>query len=141
VDKNTKGKRAREVPVIDAIRDLVNRRMDLAGHDPDARLFTGPRGGRITTATLRDATSWDDVVTELGYEHLKRHGLRHTGADVDGRRRRTATQPPKDRGPRHPDDDPALPAPRPAVPYQRRGTALSALVVPKWSPTSRCSVG
>jgi integrase len=79
VDKNTKGKRAREVPLIDAIRDLVDRRMDLAGHDPDARLFTGPRGGRITTATLRDATSWDDVVTELGYEHLKRHGLRHTG--------------------------------------------------------------
>jgi len=79
VDKNTKGKRAREVPLIDAIRDLVDRRMDRAGHDPDARLFTGPRGGRITTATLRDATSWDDVVTELGYEHLKRHGLRHTG--------------------------------------------------------------
>jgi len=79
VDKNTKGKRAREVPLIDGIRDLVNRRIDLARRDPDARLFTGPRGGRISTATLRDATSWDDVVTELGYEHLKRHGLRHTG--------------------------------------------------------------
>jgi len=51
--------------------------VDLAGGNPDARLFTGPRGGRITTATLRDATSWDDVVTELGYEQLKRHSLRH----------------------------------------------------------------
>jgi integrase len=79
VDKNTKGKRAREVPLIDPIRDLVRRRIELAGHAPDARLFTGPKGGRITTATLRDATSWDEVVTELGYEHLKRHGLRHTG--------------------------------------------------------------
>lgn len=79
VDKNTKGKRAREVPLIDGIRDLVKRRIELADHDPDARLFAGPRGGRITTATLRDATSWDDVVTDLGYEHLKRHGLRHTG--------------------------------------------------------------
>lgn len=79
VDKNTKGKRAREVPLIDPIRDLLKRRIELAGDDPDARLFTGPRGGRITTATLRDATSWDDVVTELGYEQLKRHGLRHTG--------------------------------------------------------------
>jgi hypothetical protein len=38
-----------------------------------------PRGGGITTATLRDATSWDEVATELGNEHLKRHGLRHTG--------------------------------------------------------------
>ena len=41
-------------------------------------MFTGSRSGRITTATLRDATSWDDVVTELGYEHLKRQSLRHT---------------------------------------------------------------
>jgi integrase len=79
VDKNTKGKRAREVPLIDGIRGIVARRVELAGNDPDARVFTGPRGGRISTATLRDATSWDEVVTELGYEHLKRHGLRHTG--------------------------------------------------------------
>ena len=79
VDRNTKGRRARQVPLIDAIRDLVQRRIDLACGDPDARLFTGPRGGRITTATLRDATCWDEVVTKLGYEELKRHSLRHTG--------------------------------------------------------------
>lgn len=79
VDKNTKGRRARKVPLINSIRDLVQRRIDLAGGNPAGRLFTGPRGGRITTATLRDATSWDEVVTKLGYEHLKRHGLRHTG--------------------------------------------------------------
>jgi integrase len=65
--------------LIDPIRELVRRRIELAGHYPDARRFTGPRGGRITTATLRDATSWDEVVAELGYEHLMRHGLRHTG--------------------------------------------------------------
>jgi integrase len=46
--------------------------------DPDARLFTGPRG-RITTAVLRDATSWDEAVTKLVHEHLRRHALRHTG--------------------------------------------------------------
>jgi integrase len=68
-----------KVPLIDGIRDLVQRRIDLAGGNPDARLFTGPRGGRITTATLRDATSWDEVVAELGCGQLKRHGLRHTG--------------------------------------------------------------
>ncbi|WP_176735389.1 tyrosine-type recombinase/integrase, partial [Actinacidiphila rubida] len=34
---------------------------------------------RITTAILRDATHWDDVVRSLGYEHLRRHDLRHTG--------------------------------------------------------------
>lgn len=44
----------------------------------DARLFTGSRGGRITTAVLRDATGWDEAVTKLGHEHLRRHDLRHT---------------------------------------------------------------
>jgi integrase len=32
----------------------------------------------ITTATLRDATRWDDLVAELGLQGLVRHGLRHT---------------------------------------------------------------
>lgn len=79
VDKGTKGKRARIVPLIEEIHELVQRRIALTDGSPDARLFTGPRGGRITTAVLRDATSWDEVVTKLGYEHLRRHDLRHTG--------------------------------------------------------------
>ncbi|TVT48107.1 site-specific integrase [Amycolatopsis rhizosphaerae] len=79
VDKGTKGKRAREVPLIEDIRELVLQRIAEVDRDPDARLFTGPRGGRITTAVLRDATSWDVVVAQLGYEHLRRHDLRHTG--------------------------------------------------------------
>ena len=79
VDKGTKGKRARKVPLIEDIRELVERRLALADRDPDARLFRGPRGGRITTAVLRDATSWDDVVAKLGLDHLRRHDLRHTG--------------------------------------------------------------
>jgi hypothetical protein len=28
---------------------------------------------------LREATHWDEVVRGLGYEHLVRHDLRHTG--------------------------------------------------------------
>ncbi|MFF4767459.1 tyrosine-type recombinase/integrase [Streptomyces sp. NPDC001255] len=78
-DKGTKGKRARFVPIVEEIRPLVAHRILAAGPDPDARLFTGPRGGRISTAVLRDATHWDEVVTKLGYEHLRRHDLRHTG--------------------------------------------------------------
>lgn len=79
VDKGTKGKRARRVPLIEEIRELVQQRMATVDRDPDARLFVGPRGGRISTAVLRDATSWDEVVGQLGYEHLRRHDLRHTG--------------------------------------------------------------
>ncbi|WP_223874213.1 tyrosine-type recombinase/integrase [Salinispora vitiensis] len=33
----------------------------------------------MSTAVLRDATHWDAAVTKLGHEHLRRHGLRHTG--------------------------------------------------------------
>lgn len=78
-DKGTKGKRARVVPIIPVIRPLVDRRLDSISDDPMARLFTGPRGGRVTTAVLRDATHWDEVVTKLGHHYLLRHGLRHTG--------------------------------------------------------------
>ena len=35
--------------------------------------------GPISTAGLRRATHWDEVVAALGYEYLTRHGLRHTG--------------------------------------------------------------
>ena len=38
------------------------------------------RGGVLTTATVRDATHWDDLVKSLGFGNLTRHGLRHTGA-------------------------------------------------------------
>lgn len=61
------------------MRGLVQHRIDVVGGRPDARLFTGPRGGRITTTVFRDTTHWDEVVASLGFEHLRRHGLRHTG--------------------------------------------------------------
>lgn len=61
------------------MRELVQHRIDVVEGRPDARLFAGPRGGRITTAVFRDATHWDEVVASLGFEHLRRHGLRHTG--------------------------------------------------------------
>jgi integrase len=76
VTKETKGRRRRTVPVIDPLRPTLVRLT--AGRRGDERLLSGPRGGVITTATLRDATSWDTLVTELGLSGLVRHGLRHT---------------------------------------------------------------
>jgi integrase len=67
------------VPLIDEIREMIERRIAATDGTKDARLFVGPRGGRITTAVLRDATHWDEVMTKLGFDHLKRHSLRHTG--------------------------------------------------------------
>ncbi|GAA2255863.1 site-specific integrase [Kitasatospora cystarginea] len=78
IDKGTKGKRSRLVPIIPELRPNIAWRVSRVGGQPDARLFTGPRGGRVTTAILRDATHWDDVVVSLGYEYLRRHDLRHT---------------------------------------------------------------
>ncbi|MFF3109336.1 tyrosine-type recombinase/integrase [Kitasatospora sp. NPDC057904] len=79
VDKHTKGRLARLIPIIEPLRPLIIRRLQATRGDPDARLYTGPRGGRISTAVLRDATHWDDVTRDLDYEHLRRHDLRHTG--------------------------------------------------------------
>lgn len=78
-DRGTKGKRAGKVPVIEEIRPLVAQRILSAGPVPDVCLFTGPRGGRVSTAVLRDATHWVELVTRFGYAHLRRHDLRHTG--------------------------------------------------------------
>lgn len=57
---------------------MVAAKLDRIAED-DGRLFVGPRGGRISTAVLRDATHWDEVVSSLGFEYLRRHDLRHTG--------------------------------------------------------------
>ncbi|MDO0910032.1 hypothetical protein QQM39_03900 [Streptomyces sp. DT2A-34] len=54
-DNGTQGKRARKVPTVEEIRPLITQRILSADPNPDARLFTGPRGGRISTAVLRDA--------------------------------------------------------------------------------------
>ncbi|WP_245008045.1 tyrosine-type recombinase/integrase [Nocardia nova] len=78
-DKGTKGKRARRIPIIEELRPIVARRLEAHKDHPDARVFVGPRGGRISTGVLRRATHWDAVVTKLGYDHLRRHDLRHTG--------------------------------------------------------------
>ncbi|MEV6447549.1 site-specific integrase [Amycolatopsis sp. NPDC051716] len=79
IDKATKGRRLRDVPLIEEVRPLVASLLAAVGLDPMARLFTGLRGGRVTTAILRDATHWDEIVGKLGFEHLRRHDLRHTG--------------------------------------------------------------
>lgn len=40
-------------------------------------LVTGPRGGELATATVRDAADWDALVSRFGLPELTRHGFRH----------------------------------------------------------------
>ena len=75
--KSTKGRRNRVVPIIEPARETLER-LTAVGRPDDSALIKGPRGGTITTATLRDATNWDQLVTDLGIAGLVRHGLRHT---------------------------------------------------------------
>jgi hypothetical protein len=49
-----------------------------AGRARTSRLLLGLRRGVVTTATLRDATGWDQLVNDLGLTGRVRHGLRHT---------------------------------------------------------------
>lgn len=78
VTKQTKGREIRHVPILHHLAPVLERLT--AGRDPEERLLTGPRGGVLTTATVRDATKWDTLVADLGLPNLTRHGLRHTGA-------------------------------------------------------------
>ena len=78
VTKQTKGREIRHIPILQHLAPVLERLT--TGREPDERLVTGPRGGVLTTATVRDATKWDTLVAELGLPNLTRHGLRHTGA-------------------------------------------------------------
>lgn len=76
--KPPKGRRARRVPIIDPLEPMLRRpTIQQARNRP---LLRGPRGGVITTATLRDATGWDELVASMGLPGLRRHDLRHAGA-------------------------------------------------------------
>jgi integrase len=76
--KPPKGRRARRVPIIAPLEPVLRRlTVQRARNLP---LLRGPRGGVITTAALRDATGWDELVASLGLPGLRRHDLRHAGA-------------------------------------------------------------
>lgn len=78
VAEPTKSRKERRVPILEPLRPVLERLAE--GKEPDNQLLVGPKGGVLTTATVRDATNWDKIVANLGLPDLTRHGLRHTGA-------------------------------------------------------------
>lgn len=76
--KAPKGRRARSVPIVDPVAPVLRRLT--AQRRRNAPLLRGPRGGVITTAALRNATGWEELVASLGLHGLRRHDLRHAGA-------------------------------------------------------------
>ena len=76
--KAPKGRRARIVPIIEPVAPVLRRLTTQRRRN--APLLRGPRGDVITTAALRTATGWDELVTSLGLQGLRLHDLRHSGA-------------------------------------------------------------
>lgn len=78
VTKPTKSRRPRRVPIVQLLEPTLRRLT--TQRSATAPLLIGPRGGVITTASLRDTTHWDALVAEVGLQGLRRHDLRHVGA-------------------------------------------------------------
>lgn len=74
ITKPSKSRKERRVPSLDPLRPVLNRLC--AFKQSDTPLLVGPRGGFLTTATVRDATSWDQVVADLGLPNLNRDNTR-----------------------------------------------------------------
>ncbi|WP_244229651.1 tyrosine-type recombinase/integrase [Rathayibacter sp. VKM Ac-2805] len=78
VTKQTQGRDIRDVPILQALTPALERLT--AGREPEDRSLTGLRGGVLTTASVRDATTADQLVADRDRTSLTLHGLRHTGA-------------------------------------------------------------
>lgn len=76
-NEQTEGCKERRVPILEPLRPILERLMK--NKRPKRRLLVSPKGGALTTANVRDATNYDQVVKELGSCGLTRHGLQHTG--------------------------------------------------------------
>lgn len=78
-NEQTEGRKERRIPILEPLRPILERLMK--NKRPKGRLLFSPIGGALTTANVRDATNYDQVVEELGSCEPTRHGLRHTGAN------------------------------------------------------------
>lgn len=79
----TKGRRVRNVPVVDQLLQVLLEASDRKG--PHEYLFTGPRGGFINSKNLSRALDWHAIRDQIktfgpGENALHWHDLRHTAA-------------------------------------------------------------
>lgn len=79
----TKGRRTRVVPIVDDFAPILREASD--GKGPHDYLFTGPRGGFISSKNLSRALNWHAIRDQVktfapGEPALHWHDLRHTAA-------------------------------------------------------------
>lgn len=114
ITKQTQGWRERRAPILDQLRPILERLTE--GKEPEDRLLVGPKGGALTTATVRGRD-------ELGPDRQRSRPARSHPArppahwrDLDGRRRHPAPRSPGRPRPRLRRDHPRIPAPRRPTP-------------------------
>ncbi|MDQ2706296.1 MAG: site-specific integrase [Actinomycetota bacterium] len=59
--------------------EIVKHLMLYVNAEPDALMFTGPKGGALRRAHFNNLTKWVEAVRKLGVPGLHFHDLRHTG--------------------------------------------------------------
>lgn len=70
----------RTIAIPTSIRAEIVKHMTLyVNAEPDALMFTGPKGGALRRAHFNNLTKWVEAVRKLGVQGLHFHDLRHTG--------------------------------------------------------------
>jgi integrase len=75
-----KNRRARTVPLVADLHDLVDRWV--GDRAPEEWLFHAPNGGPLRESNWKRAVGWSSSVAQLGYPGLRVHDLRHTAASI-----------------------------------------------------------
>lgn len=80
LEQSPKGHKDREVPLTAALRPYAVAAA--RGKQPDALLFAGTEGGRLTNHNVRRAAGWEKLRKAIGRPDLRMHDLRHTFATI-----------------------------------------------------------
>jgi integrase len=76
--KSRAGLRTVSIPA-SLVPELRRHLADYVGDDPDAWVFTGPKGAVLKRSNFNKVTAWKEAVTKIGKPGLHFHDLRHTG--------------------------------------------------------------
>ncbi|MEV0839883.1 site-specific integrase [Actinocatenispora sera] len=76
--KSRAGLRTVSIPA-SIVPELRRHLADYADDDPDAWVFTGPKGAVLKRSNFNKLTAWKEAVAKLGKPGLHFHDLRHTG--------------------------------------------------------------
>lgn len=78
--QGTNGRKLRHVPLLESLHPYAKEAA--IAKAPDALLFDGIRGGRLTGGTFKRAVGWEEIRATLGRPDFMLKDLRHTFATM-----------------------------------------------------------